>query len=136
MRDRVQKKRASALERARKEEMVLRLHDDRRIREEVTFGYGMVYGTAYGTGYATGYDTRYAPRYTVRYTPWCTVQHRDFFDVKRGRFCVVLLDVKLLDVQRVRTRYSLAVPAMTMLPFPASAQSFCFFWRIIPGPLL
>ncbi|CAM9224197.1 unnamed protein product, partial [Hapterophycus canaliculatus] len=35
MRERVQKKRAMALERARKEEMVLRLHEDRRIRQEV-----------------------------------------------------------------------------------------------------
>lgn len=35
MRERVQKKRAMALERARKEEMVIRLHEDRRIREEV-----------------------------------------------------------------------------------------------------
>lgn len=35
MRDRVQKKRALALERARKEEMVLRLHEDRLIRQEV-----------------------------------------------------------------------------------------------------
>lgn len=35
MRERVQKKRALALERARKEEMVLRLHEDRKIRQEV-----------------------------------------------------------------------------------------------------
>eukprot|EP00903_Cladosiphon_okamuranus_P011014 g10403.t1 len=35
MRDRVQKKRALALERARKEEMVLRLHEDRLIRQEI-----------------------------------------------------------------------------------------------------
>ncbi|CAM9955918.1 unnamed protein product, partial [Pylaiella littoralis] len=35
MRDRVQKKRALALERARKEETVLRLHEDRRIRQEI-----------------------------------------------------------------------------------------------------
>lgn len=37
MRDRVQKKRALALERARKEEMVLRLHEDRLIRQEVNY---------------------------------------------------------------------------------------------------
>ncbi|CAM9330383.1 unnamed protein product, partial [Ectocarpus sp. 4 AP-2014] len=35
MRERVQKKRALALERARKEEMVLRLHEDRKIRHEI-----------------------------------------------------------------------------------------------------
>lgn len=35
MRDRVQKKRAMALERARREEVVKRLHEDRRIRQEV-----------------------------------------------------------------------------------------------------
>lgn len=35
MRERVQKKRTFALERARKEDMVLRLHEDRRIRQEV-----------------------------------------------------------------------------------------------------
>ncbi|CAB1117964.1 unnamed protein product [Ectocarpus sp. CCAP 1310/34] len=35
MRERVQKKRALALERARKEEMVLRLHEDRNIRQEI-----------------------------------------------------------------------------------------------------
>lgn len=36
MRERVQKKRALALERARKEENVMRLHEDRRIRQEVS----------------------------------------------------------------------------------------------------
>ncbi|CAM9822655.1 unnamed protein product, partial [Scytosiphon promiscuus] len=35
MRERVQKKRAMALERARREEMVLRLHEDKKIRQEV-----------------------------------------------------------------------------------------------------
>lgn len=35
MRERVQKKRAFALERARREDMVMRLHEDRKIRQEV-----------------------------------------------------------------------------------------------------
>lgn len=38
MRERVQKKRAFALERARKEEMVLRMHEDQKIRQEVRCG--------------------------------------------------------------------------------------------------
>lgn len=35
MRERVQKKRGVALERARREDMVMRLHEDRKIRQEV-----------------------------------------------------------------------------------------------------
>lgn len=35
MRERVQKKRAFALERARREDMVMRLQEDRKIRQEV-----------------------------------------------------------------------------------------------------
>lgn len=57
MRERVQKKRALALERARREEMVLRLHEDRLIRQEVNVylrSRGKVHSSGVGVGIGVG----------------------------------------------------------------------------------